>query len=443
LTDMAPLAAAERKGFFDAAGVAVELVPYRSWSKLARDLASGRLDAAQMLATQPLAAKAEALGLEPADLVAPLVMSVNGDAVTVSKPIWEEMARFAKRDDEGRAVYPFSAGQLLEVFRAYRKRGAPMIFGVDHPHSSQNYMLRYWLASAGGHPGFYAVDAPYGFLKADIDLAAFPPSYMPVALVARFLDGFAIAEPWGRQALIEGAGVPVVTGAQILPPMANKVLAMRARFVDDEPETVNALLKAVLRGALWIEAERAAGRAAELAALLGDARYVGADPAVLEPPLAGAFEFERGRPEEAADFTAFAADFASYPFYSDAIWYLTQMRRWGQISEPKPDSWYLATAREVFRVDVYRRAALELVREGHAAEADFPWATDGFRPPTSAFIDGIAYDARRPNDYLSTLAIGLKFNEFIENGLVYAAALSPSIDRVRRRMAARRARAAE
>jgi nitrate/nitrite transport system substrate-binding protein len=84
------------------------------------------------------------------------------------------------------------------------------------------------------------------------------------------------------------------------------------------------------------------------------------------------------------------------------------MRRWGQISEAKPDDWYHDTAKSVYRPDIYLRAARLLVEEGLASEADFPWDTDGFRGPQSEFIDGVTYDGREPNAYLESLEIGLK-----------------------------------
>jgi nitrate/nitrite transport system substrate-binding protein len=110
------------------------------------------------------------------------------------------------------------------------------------------------------------------------------------------------------------------------------------------------------------------------------------------------------------DFNVFFRYFATYPFYSDAIWYLTQMRRWGQIVEAKPDSWYLETARRVYLPDVYRQAAKALVADGLARDADFPAPGDGFKPPQGEFIDGIVYDGRKPNEYLEKFRIGLKAN---------------------------------
>jgi nitrate/nitrite transport system substrate-binding protein len=83
------------------------------------------------------------------------------------------------------------------------------------------------------------------------------------------------------------------------------------------------------------------------------------------------------------------------------------MRRWGQIGEHKPDSWYFETAKKVYRPDVYLAAAKALVAEGKAKETDFP-KTDGFKGAQDGFIDGIVYDGRKPNEYLAKFRIGLK-----------------------------------
>src|SRR3546814_16018697 len=89
-----------------------------------------------------------------------------------------------------------------------------------------------------------------------------------------------------------------------------------------------------------------------------------------------------------------------------AIWYLTQMRRWGQIPEAKADQWYFDTAKSVYRPDLYLAAAKSLVAEGKAPAEAAP-ATDGFKPEQSGFIAGVTYDGRKPNDHLATLAYGL------------------------------------
>jgi nitrate/nitrite transport system substrate-binding protein len=86
------------------------------------------------------------------------------------------------------------------------------------------------------------------------------------------------------------------------------------------------------------------------------------------------------------------------------------MRRWGQIPEAKPDSWYMETAKKVYRPDVYAAAAKELIAEGKMKATDFPnFAKEsGFKPAQKDFIDGVVYDGKKPNDYINKMKIGLK-----------------------------------
>jgi nitrate/nitrite transport system substrate-binding protein len=138
--------------------------------------------------------------------------------------------------------------------------------------------------------------------------------------------------------------------------------------------------------------------------------YVGADYEVIANSMTGTFEYEKGDKRSVPDFNVFFRYNATYPYYSDAVWYLSQMRRWGQIAEYKPDSWYLDMARQVYRPDLYAEAAKELIAEGKAQASDFPdFATEtGFRPPQTEFIDGITFDGTKPNEYLEQFPIGLK-----------------------------------
>src|SRR5690606_1767920 len=129
--------------------------------------------------------------------------------------------------------------------------------------------------------------------------------------------------------------------------------------------------------------------------------------------MTGTFEYERGDARALPDFNVFFRRFASYPYYSDAVWYLTQMRRWGQVADGKPDEWYHEVAKSVYLPDVYLAAAAQLVDEGLADRDAFPWDSDGYRAPQDDFIDGIVFDGRAPNDYLGRFAIGLKGDERI------------------------------
>ena len=89
------------------------------------------------------------------------------------------------------------------------------------------------------------------------------------------------------------------------------------------------------------------------------------------------------------------------------------MRRWGQIAEAKPDSWYDEVAKSVYKPEIYLEAARMLVDEGLADEADFPWDADGYRAPVSDMIDGVAYDGHTPNAYLEQFPIGLKGDQTV------------------------------
>ena len=86
------------------------------------------------------------------------------------------------------------------------------------------------------------------------------------------------------------------------------------------------------------------------------------------------------------------------------------MRRWGQISEQKSDTWYKDIAKKVYRPDIYAQAAKELIAEGKVSAKDFPnFASEsGFRKPQTHFIDNITYDGSKPNAYLKKFKIGLK-----------------------------------
>jgi nitrate/nitrite transport system substrate-binding protein len=95
------------------------------------------------------------------------------------------------------------------------------------------------------------------------------------------------------------------------------------------------------------------------------------------------------------------------------------MRRWGMINEEKPDSWYMDIAKKVYRPDVFMTAAKALIAEGKAKASDFPAdGESGFKPTSSEFIDGIAYDGTKPNDYLSKFSIGLKGKQKVASGKI-------------------------
>ncbi|MFG0379680.1 CmpA/NrtA family ABC transporter substrate-binding protein [Pseudomonas sp. zbq_18] len=410
LTDMAPLAIAYEKGYFEDEGLFVTLEAQANWKVLLDRVIDGELDGAHMLAGQPLGAT---IGFgTKAEVVTAFSMDLNGNAITVSNEVWAEMKKHVPMEN-GKPVHPIKADALKPVIEQYKAKGKPFNLGMVFPVSTHNYELRYWLAAGGINPGLYAPEKGdiSGQINADALLSVTPPPQMPATMEAGTISGYCVGEPWNQQAVFKGIGVPVITDYEIWKNNPEKVFGVSKAWAEANPETHKRLVKALIRAAMWLDENNNANRA-EAVEILSRPEYVGADAKVIANSMTGTFEYEKGDKREVPDFNVFFRHDATYPFYSDAIWYLTQMRRWGQISEAKPDSWYLDVAKQVYRPDLYREAANELISEGKAKADDFPAADeDGYRAPSSDFIDGVTYDGRTPNAYLNSFQIGLKGTE--------------------------------
>ncbi len=408
LTDMAPLAIAYEKGYFEEEGLYVTLEAQANWKVLLDRVIDGQLDGAHMLAGQPLGATI-GFGTQ-AHVITAFSMDLNGNGITVSNAVWEEMKKHVPMKD-GKPVHPIKADYLKPVVEKYRAEGKPFNMGMVFPVSTHNYELRYWLAAGGINPGYYAPHKgdTSGQLQADVLLSVTPPPQMPATLEAGTIYGYCVGEPWNQQAVFKGIGVPVITDYEIWKDNPEKVFGVSKEWADKYPNTHIRVVKAMIRAAQWLDANNNANRP-EAVKILAKPNYVGADAEVIANSMTGTFEYEKGDKRAVPDFNVFFRYNATYPYYSDAVWYLTQMRRWGQIAETKPDSWYTDIAKKVYRPDIYAIAAKELIAEGKVKAEDFPdFATeDGFRPPQKEFIDGVVYDGTKPNAYLEKFKIGLK-----------------------------------
>ncbi len=408
LTDMAPLAIAYEKRYFEDEGLYVTLEPQANWKVLLDRVIDGELDGAHMLAGQPLGAT---IGFgTKAHIITAFSMDLNGNGITVSNEVWEQMKKHVPHKD-GKPVHPIKADYLKPVVEQYISEGKPFKMGMVFPVSTHNYELRYWLAAGGIHPGYYAPEKGdiTGQIQAQALLSVTPPPQMPATLEAGTIYGYCVGEPWNQQAVFKGIGVPVITDYEIWKDNPEKVFGVSSDWAEKYPNTHKAVLKALIRAAMWLDSGGLANRK-EAAKIMSRPEYVGADYEVIANSMTGTFEYEKGDKRSVPDFNVFFRYNATYPYYSDAVWYLSQMRRWGQIPEYKPDSWYLDMARQVYRPDLYAEAAKELIAEGKAQASDFPdFATEtGFRPPQTEFIDGITFDGTKPNEYLEQFPIGLK-----------------------------------
>lgn len=408
LTDMAPIAIAYENGYFEDEGLFVTIEAQANWKVLLDGVIDGTLDGAHMLAGQPLAAT---IGYgTKAHIVTPFSMDLNGNGITVSNDVWAKMKKYVPTEG-GKPVHPIKADYLKPVVDEFEAEGKPFKMGMVFPVSTHNYELRYWLAAGGIHPGYYAPHKgdTAGTIDAQALLSVTPPPQMPSTLEAGTIHGYCVGEPWNQQAVFKGIGVPIITDYEIWKNNPEKVFGMTKEFTEKYPNTTARAVKALIRAAKWLDENNNANRPAAVK-ILAQSNYVGADYDVIANSMTGTFEYEKGDKRAVPDFNVFFRYNATYPYYSDAIWYLTQMRRWGQISEPQSDEWFKKVASDVYKPEIYAIAAKELIAEGLLKADEFPdFSTEtGFKPEQKEFIDGISYDGSKPNEYLKKFTIGLK-----------------------------------
>lgn len=326
LTDMAPLAIAAEKGFFEEEGLFVQLEAQANWKVVLDRVISGELDGSHMLAPVPLGAT---IGFgTKADVITAFSMGLNGSAITVSNDVWAKMKPNVPAKD-GKPIHPIKADALKSVIEDFKKSGKAFNMGMTFPVSSHNMKLRYWLAAGGINPGYYASPQDIGGqIDADALLSVTPPPQMPSTLEAGTIFGYCVSEPWNQQAVAKGVGVPVVTDDELWKDIPEKVFGVTKEWADKNPNTHIAVVKALIRASMWLDADKNKNRP-EAVKIISDAKYVGADIRVLSNSMSGTFEYEKGDKRALPDFNIFFRGNASYPYYSGAVWYLTQMRRWG------------------------------------------------------------------------------------------------------------------
>ncbi len=412
LTDMVPLAIAYEKGYFEDEGLYVTLEAQANWKVLFDRVVSGELDGAHTLAAMPAGA---ATGiLTKSELVSPFTLSYNGAGITVSNSVWAEMKKSVSMEN-GKPKHPISAAALKPVLESYKKAGKPFNLGMTFPVGTHNYHERYWLAAGGINPGFYAPlkGDNSGSIGAEALLSVVPPPQMVPTMEAGTTVGYCVGEPWNQQAVFKGLGVPVLTSENIIPDVSDKSFTVTKAFADKYPNTTIRTVKALIRASYWLDQNNNANRP-EAVKIISRPAYVGADEKIIANSMTGTFEFEKGDKRAIPDFNKFFRGQYGIPYYSDAIWWMTQMRRWGHISEQKPDSWYLDMAKKAYKPEIYVAAAKELIAEGKMKASDFPDLDNPaifMKAPEKSALDAIVFDANKPNAYIDSFAIGLKGNQ--------------------------------
>lgn len=390
LFDSAVLVAAGEMGFAAREGIALKLHRETSWANIRDRIAIGHFDVAHMLGPMPLACS---LGLTPlaSETIVPFSLGLGGNCVTVSNAIWEGMAAHGAVPDLDPARAGAALGALIRERTADGRE--PLRFAVVHPHSGHNYELRYWLAACGIDP------------DRDIEIVIVPPPFMTDALAAGRIDGYCVGEPWNSAAVAAGIGRIVTVKALLWRNSPEKVIGARRAWAEENPETLAALLRALHHSARWCQ--NPANRS-ELAALMARPDFLGQPETIQMPILTGQLQLGAGEARNIEDFFLPFDKAANFPWKSHALWFYTQMVRWGQLPHTPQN---LAIARDCYRPDLYRSALKPLGVALPGANAKVEGALKVATPVGSAgaslvlgpdgFFDGQIFDPDRIDAYIA------------------------------------------
>jgi ABC-type nitrate/sulfonate/bicarbonate transport system substrate-binding protein len=296
----------------------------------------GLFDAAHLLA--PLAVASNlGIGHVKVSLCAPFMLGLNGNAITVSRGLYDVLTLAADGDLGDPKV---SAKALARVVAERRRRGAePITFGMTFPFSTHNYELRFWMAAGGIDP------------DEDVRLVVLPPPYMVESLGNRQVDGFCVGAPWNSVAVDLGIGRILHFGSDIFARAPEKVLAVHATWPAERPGVLQRLLRALDRAVHFIEDPK---NLDEVAALVATPHRLNLPPETIRGTIEGQLRLVRGGAARTApNYVLIGRDGAARPDPIHAAWLYAQMVRWHQ-APLSPE--LLASAGACFRPDLYDAA---------------------------------------------------------------------------------------
>ncbi len=273
LIDAAPLIVADALGLFTKAGVHVRLSRELGRGSVREKIVYGELDGAAtpggLLFSVLLGTHAPACPVST-----DLVLSLQGNAITLSRRLWEKGARDAR------------------TFRLILRSEAPRraTLAVVSPFSSHHALLREWLRDAGLDP------------ERDVRIAVLPPPLVGEHMLAGQIDGFCVGEPWNSHAAMAGQGWVIATSGELAPGHPEKVLLMRDDVKSSDHEGYAALRRALVAACQYCD--RPENRRAVAEMLAGRAAFpVSRD--VLENSLVGPFFNGIGTSESRRPFLSF------------------------------------------------------------------------------------------------------------------------------------------
>ena len=375
LTDAAPLFVAEERGFFKKHGMTnVEVAKQASWGATRDNLVLGSekngIDGAHILTPMPYLITSGAMTANnvPVPMYILARLNLGGQCISVANEFLSQKI--------GVDAKPFKAPLM-----AKKASGKPINAAMTFPGGTHDMWIRYWLAAGDIDP------------TKDINTIVVPPAQMVANMKVGTMDTFCVCEPWNHQLIHQKIGYTAITTSELWHNHPEKAFALRASYVDKNPNATQALLRAVMEAQMYCEDPK--NRAA-VAEICSQRKWINAPYADIVDRMQGDFDYGTGRVvKNSPEQMRYWNDFASYPFQSHDLWFLTENIRWGYLPQ-KTDT--AALIKKVNREDLWRAAAKEL----GVPSAQIPTSTSR---GVEKFFDGKVFDPKSPTDYLASLAI--------------------------------------
>jgi ABC-type nitrate/sulfonate/bicarbonate transport system substrate-binding protein len=274
--------------------------------------------------------------------VSGLVLSLQGNAITLSRSLWNEGVRDAQ-----------SLRDL--VYRDWGRR--TYTFAVVFPHSPQYFLLRQWFKAGGIVP------------HNEVRIIVLPPAQMFPTLKLGYIDGYCSGDPWTSLAADAQAGVCVATSADLSPLHPEKVLMVRRDFAEERGTEHERLIAALIEACAFCD--RAENRTL-LSEILAQPRYINAPPECLDGSLLKAPDEEltsgAGR-----NPSIFFRHNANEPTEQKAAWVMGQLHElMAQNVLKLPPAMRVPALNNVFLPDIFQRAKTAALNQMEALrrEAD-------------------------------------------------------------------------
>ena len=318
LSDCAPLVVAQELGYFTEQGLDVRLSRQNSWATLRDKLHAGLLDMAQMLAPMPFASQM-GLGVCNEDMCVPMVLSYNGNGITLSSTLYAEIMQLNHLNADVTVKEAISSELLLPVI-AQRKteQKAKLRFATVFPFSCHYYQLAGWLSDGGVNLN-------------DVEISIIPPAGMVDALMQNQIDGFCVGSPWNAAAVRTEVGVTVIASNEIWHNTPEKVLGLTQLWCNQYPKTLEAVVTALQKACDWLTD---IPNRFEAARWLAQERYVGTSLDIVTPALIDSCLTRAGhQPRTVKGHTLFSIpDSGNKPMVEQGVWLLQQMERCGHLN---------------------------------------------------------------------------------------------------------------